>query len=202
MNSTPHNPLSITQQVALVSLRTVVGWHFLYEAYYKLALPGWSSSGVPLPRWSSAAYLKGAPGPLAGLFLRLIESGWAGWIDNTVKFGLLLIGFSLILGLFTRTGCIGAIVMLTLFYLTSIPLSGVQQPGSEGAYLIVNKTLIEGLAVCTLLAFRTEKIAGLDLLLKSRTRRESAVQARVTAPASTPATAIAADSVHLSRPRD
>lgn len=163
----PHR-FSPVQQTALIILRTLIGWHFLYEGYYKLALPAWSSDGVPLRPWSSAGYLRAASGPLAGLFQRLIDTGWIAWIDNAVKIGLLLIGLSLILGLFTKAGCYGALFLLALFYLLSVPLAGVSQPGNEGTYLIVNKTLIEGAAVCALLAFDTGAIAGLDLLVRRR----------------------------------
>ncbi|HEY8535154.1 MAG TPA: hypothetical protein VIL25_01860, partial [Vicinamibacterales bacterium] len=44
----------------------------------------------------------------------------------------------------------------------------VQQPSTEGAYLIVSKTLIEWAAVLVLLVCRTGEIAGLDLLLRQR----------------------------------
>jgi len=40
----------------------------------------------------------------------------------------------------------------------------VPHPGMEGNYLLVNKTLIEWVAVTVLLCFRTGRIAGLDLL--------------------------------------
>ena len=40
--------LSSWQQIALIALRTLIGWHFLYEGYYKLALPGWSADGAPI----------------------------------------------------------------------------------------------------------------------------------------------------------
>jgi thiosulfate dehydrogenase [quinone] large subunit len=163
--------VSSAQQAALIALRTVIGWHFLYEGYYKLALPGWGSAGAPLARWTAAAYFNGAPGPLGRLFRRLIDAGWAGWIDNTVKISLVVIGLTLILGLFTKAGCAGAVLFLALVYLTSMPLSGIQQPGSEGAYLIVNKTLVEGVAVCVLMTFSTGELAGLDLLLKARKRK-------------------------------
>src|SRR3989442_8670604 len=64
--------LSRLQQVGLVVLRTLVGWHFLYEGFYKVIAPSWSREGVPLGRWTSAGYLKGAvAGPFAGLFHRL-----------------------------------------------------------------------------------------------------------------------------------
>jgi thiosulfate dehydrogenase [quinone] large subunit len=83
-----------------------------------------------------------------------------------VKISLLLIGLSLMLGLFTRFGLWGALLLLSMFYLLYIPLIGVPQPNNEGTYLIVNKTLIEAAAVCILLVFNTGRIAGLDLLWK------------------------------------
>ncbi|MBX3276779.1 MAG: DoxX subfamily [Acidobacteria bacterium] len=160
--------LSGLQQTLLVVLRTLIGWHFLYEGYYKLMLPGWSADGAPLAPWSSAGYLRAATGPLAGMFHRMADSGWIGWIDLGVKVGLLLAGVSLLLGLLTRLGCWGALLLLGMFYVAAIPLAGTPQPGSEGTYLLVNKTLIEGAAVAVLLAFRTGEIAGLDLLLARR----------------------------------
>ncbi len=170
MSSVTQNRLFSRQQLALLALRTAVGWHFLYEGYYKLALPAWSADGVPLGQWTSTGYLKSGSGPLAWVFGRLIDAGWGSFLDNTVKIGLLLVGLSLMLGLFTKAGCWGALIFLTSFYIVSVPLSGIQQPGSEGAYLIVNKTLIECVAVCVLLVFRTGEIAGLDLLLANRRR--------------------------------
>ena len=165
------NSYRLWQQIALVVLRTVIGWHFLYEAYYKLWSPAWGPTGTPLPRWTSAGYLKGASGPLAGLFQRMVDAGWTTWIDRSVKIALLLIGLSLILGLFTRIGAIAALFFLSLFYLLYLPLTGVPQPGNEGTYLIVNKTLIEAAAVFVLIVFDTGAIAGLDLLLRRRKLR-------------------------------
>lgn len=169
MNVTTYRPL---QQVALIVLRTVIGWHFLYEAYYKLLSPAWGPAGTPLPRWTAAGYLKGASGPLAGLFQRMVDAGWTPWIDRSVKIGLLLIGISLILGLFTRIGAAAALFFLSLFYLLYLPLTGAPQPGNEGTYLLVNKTLIEAAAVFVLLVFDTGAIAGLDLLLRRRKLRD------------------------------
>ena len=165
MSSKAHHYLSGAQQAALVILRTLIGWHFLYEGYYKLMLPAWSADGKPLSPWTSVGYLKAASGPLARLFQWMIDAGWIGWIDKTVKIGLLLVGLSLILGLLTRAGLWGAVFFLTLFYLLAIPTAGAPQPGNEGTYLIVNKTLIEGAAVGVLLTFNTGAIAGLDMLL-------------------------------------
>ena len=165
--------LSTPQQTALIVLRTLIGWHFLYEGYYKFMLPGWSADGTRLSAWTSAGYLKAATGPLAALFQRMLDAGWAGWMDRTVKISLVLIGLSLLLGLFTRLGCWGALLLLALFYLLMVPLAGTQQPGSEGAYLLVNKTLIEAAAVAVLLLFNTGAIAGLDLLVAHRQVRQA-----------------------------
>ena len=53
------------QQLALVALRTAIGWDFAYEGFYKLMLPGWTRAGQPVAAWSAQGYLKGATGPLA-----------------------------------------------------------------------------------------------------------------------------------------
>lgn len=155
--------LSRFQAFGLIVLRTLIGWHFLYEGYYKLMLPGWSRAGTPLASFSAAGYMKGATGPLASFIRPLADNAaMMGWIDILIPLGLLLVGLSLVLGLFTRLGAWGALGFLTLFYLTAIPLSGVPAPNQEGTYLIVNKNLIEGAAVLVLIAFRTGEIAGLD----------------------------------------
>lgn len=169
--------LSPLHRSALVLLRTLIGWHFLYEGYYKLMLPGWTRDGQPVDAWSAAGYLKSASGPLAGAFRSLAESGATAWIDVLVPIGLLLVGLSLVLGLLTQAGCWGALGFLTLFYLSAVPTRGVPQPGNEGTYLLVNKNLVEWAAVLVLLAFRTGTIAGLDVLWARRARGEAAGRA-------------------------
>jgi len=158
--------LSGLQQAALVVLRTLVGWHFLYEGYYKAVAPAWSRAGYPLGHWSSRGYLRAATGPFADVFHRLAGVTWLDMVDHLVVAGLVLVGLSLLLGLFTQAGCAGALGLLALFYLSAIPTSGAMQPGGEGAYLLVNKNLIEAAAVVVVSSFRTGRIAGLDLLRK------------------------------------
>ena len=164
------------QGVALVVLRTLIGWHFLYEGYYKLALPAWSPAGAPLGAWSAAGYLRASSGPFAPLFHALAGSSVAGWIDVAIPIALVLVGLSLVLGLFTTRGCQGAALLLALFYLAAIPLDGVPHAGAEGTYLIVNKTLVELAAVLVVLTSRTDTIAGLDVW-----RQRAAVQRNVNA---------------------
>jgi thiosulfate dehydrogenase (quinone) large subunit len=158
------------QQIALVVLRTLIGWHFLYEGYYKLMLPGWSRDGQPLKAWSAAGYLKAATGPFADFFHSMANSSLMTIVDWVVPVGLLLVGLSLVLGALTQVGCWGALALLTMFYISSIPTSGMPQAMAEGTYLIVNKNLVEWSAVLVLLSFRTGEIAGLDLLWYQRRR--------------------------------
>lgn len=167
--STERVSLDLRQEWSLVLLRTLVGWHFLYEGFVKLWLPAWSRDGTPLSAWSSAGYLKASSGPLAFFFRGLAESSALPFMDRAIAVALFLVGLSLLLGLFTRAGATGALVLLGLFYLAQVPTAGVHQPGAEGTYLLVNKTLVEAAAVLVLLVFRTERMAGLDLL-RSRSR--------------------------------
>jgi thiosulfate dehydrogenase [quinone] large subunit len=176
------HPLSRTQQVCLITLRTLIGWHFLYEGYYKWALPGWSAAGQPVAGWSAAGYLAAATGPLAGLFHWLGSSALVGYVDGLVVGALIVAGLSLMLGLFTQLGAWLAIALLSMFYLAQIPLAGQPVPGAEGAYLLVNKTLIEWSAVLAVLAFHTGRIAGLDLLRARTAGRVDAAPAGEVAP--------------------
>lgn len=153
------------QQGCLIALRTAVGWHFAYEGFYKLMLPGWLRTGQVAAAWSAAGYLKGATGPFAPMFHALAShAGAVHAIDVAVPFGLLLVGLSLMLGLLTQLGCVGAMAFLAMFYVSQPPLAGTPQAGAEGAYLFVNKNLIEFIAVMTIAAFRTGAMAGLDQL--------------------------------------
>jgi len=153
--------LSGGQQTGLVVLRMLVGWHFLYEGYVKLLNPAWSRDGHPLAAWSSAGYLKSASGPFADLFHRLGAAPWVGNLDIGIAIVLLAIGISLMLGLFTQVGCVGAITMLAIFYVSAMPL-GLPEPHAEGTYVLVNKNLIELAAAAVIFTFRTGHIAGLD----------------------------------------
>jgi uncharacterized membrane protein YphA (DoxX/SURF4 family) len=97
---------------------------------------------------------------------------WAGaqrsvdWIDFVTRWGLTLVGAGLLLGLFTRTACVGGAAFLLLFYLTMPPFPGLPENlRAEGHYLFVNKNLIEMLALLTLATTRSGRWAGLDGLI-------------------------------------
>ena len=78
---------------------------------------------------------------------------------------LTILGFLLIVGLFTRTAAIGAAVMLLMFYLVTPPWPGVPEaPGPEHSF-IVNKNFIEALACLALASLPSGRWLGLDALI-------------------------------------
>lgn len=150
-------PYTNVQLTALVVLRFFIGWHLLFEGFSKLMNPGWSSAG----------FLKES---------QWIMSGFAGWassnsdalavIDFLNIWGLIAIGIALILGLFSRAAAIFGALLLFMYYLNSPPLTGLEYSvPTEGSNLIINKTLIEAVALFVLAIFPTSHIIGLDSLM-------------------------------------
>jgi uncharacterized membrane protein YphA (DoxX/SURF4 family) len=88
------------------------------------------------------------------------------WSDFSVKWGLIVVGGCLLLGLFTRTACVAGALLLLMFYLAMPPLPGLpENPRSEGHYLLINKNLVEMLALLALATTYSGRWAGLDGLI-------------------------------------
>lgn len=151
------------QLVALVVLRFLVGWHLLFEGVSKLFDPNWSSVGfLSESQW--------------------ILAGFADWITSNASillavdflntWGLILIGIGLILGLFGRVAAMAGCFLLFLYYLNTPPLSGLYYSvPQEGNNLIVNKTLIEAIALFVLAVFPTSHQVGLDFFMEKIKRK-------------------------------
>ncbi len=158
---------------SLVVLRTLVGWHFLYEGYTKLLHPAWSQTGAPLPPWSSAGYLKAATGPLAPLFHWMGNASWIGSLDLLIAVGLTAVGAQLD----ARTVHADR-MRRRAWRCWRRSISRRFPPAAldaraEGTYLLVNKNLIEAGAVLVLFAFRT----GIDRRDRSIVESSTAGQA-------------------------
>jgi uncharacterized membrane protein YphA (DoxX/SURF4 family) len=111
------------------------------------------------------------------------------WTDFLVKWGLVVIGGCLLLGLLTRTACVGGALFLLMFYLAMPPFPGLlENPRAEGHYLYINKNLIEMLALLTLATTRSGRWVGLDGLFQlfKRDRAEERLAFAATAPAPEP----------------
>jgi thiosulfate dehydrogenase (quinone) large subunit len=146
-----------TQLFWLVALRVFIGWHFLYEGLVKLVNPNWSSLG----------YLLDSDGPLRELFIWMASApSLLQVVDFLNVWGLILVGLGLMAGLLERAALTGGIVLLSFYYLSHPPLIGLNYGlPSEGSYLVVNKTLIELIAMIVLFVFPTAKRIGLDRLI-------------------------------------
>ena|SRR3989304_1890658 len=145
------------QKASLIALRVIIGWHFLHEGIIKLLNKSWSSS----------SYLSEAKWILSGLFHEIAENPkWIKVVDFLNIWGLIFIGTSLIIGLFSRMALIAGMLLLLIYYLGTIPLPGLDYNfPTEGNYLIVNKILIELVALLVLFFFPTSKYLGFDKLI-------------------------------------
>lgn len=152
------NQYSRLQLFSLTLLRVVIGWHFLYEGLSKLFST----------QWSCAAYFMDSKGPCAAFFHRLVQSEWLTKIDSLNIWGLIIIGTSLVLGLFARWVTVLGMMMIAMYYMAHPPFPGLEYAmPAEGAYLWVDKNMIELIALLVLWAFPSSHRTGVDRLWSS-----------------------------------
>lgn len=86
--------------------------------------------------------------------------------DGLTIAGLTILGLCLIAGFFTRFSAIMAAIMIFSFYLAMPPLPGLPDaPGPEHSF-IINKNLIEVLALLAIAALPTGRWFGLDAVIR------------------------------------
>jgi thiosulfate dehydrogenase [quinone] large subunit len=144
----------------LVTLRFLIGWHLLYEGVVK----------VLNPEWSAYAFLAGSQGIFAGIADRITSNqGILGVVDSLNTWGLVAIGLALILGLMTRPAAIAGAALLGLYYLFNPPFIGIAPTiPMEGNYLIVNKNLIEAVALLLIAVSPAARSYAMDALFEKR----------------------------------
>ena len=150
------------QIIGLTFMRILIGWHFLYEGMVKLYTPAWTAKG----------YLLGAVGPLSSIFQSIAKSKTIlSVVDILNEWGLVLIGFSLFIGLLSKPSKICGIVLISFYYLAYPPfaLFGINTH-VEGSYWIVNKNLIEMAALFVLYLFPSSHITGIDRFIFRKNR--------------------------------
>ncbi len=86
--------------------------------------------------------------------------------DMITMYGLLVLGFLMIVGLFSRMSALGAAGLLTLFYMAMPPWPGVPEPPGPEHALFINKNMIEVIACLALAMIPTGRFAGLDALVR------------------------------------
>ena len=142
------------KKLIITFFRVAIGWHFLYEGLAKLWMGNWSAAG----------YLNNATGPFSAFYHWLGSSeSLMNIVDPLNIAGLILIGLGLFLGLAVRISSISGILLLLLYYFAYPPFGASIMGPAEGNLFIVNKNLIEALALLVLL-FMKEKGYGIYAL--------------------------------------
>jgi thiosulfate dehydrogenase [quinone] large subunit len=151
------NNYTKAQLTWLLVLRIFIGWHFLYEGMVK----------VLNPHWTAASYLMDSQGMFRSIFIDLAgNTGIMKYIDFLNEWALVLIGFGLLLGCFTRLSIIGGILLLLLYTLSHPALIGVKyMMALEGSYFLIDKNLIELAALTVLFVFPASRVIGVDHFL-------------------------------------
>ena len=83
-------------------------------------------------------------------------------IDDMTMWSLTILGMLLIVGLFSRLACVGAAGLLLMFYLAMPPWPGVTEIAGTEHALIINKNLIEVVALLGLACMPTGAWFGID----------------------------------------
>ena len=145
------------QMIALVVLRMMIGWHFLYEGVAKLMKPNWSAAG----------YLMQSRGIFSGIFRWMADTPSVLSIVSLMNmWGLTAIGLGLILGCFTRIASYAGMALLLVFYLCNPLFVGFYYSiPMEGNYLIVNKNLVEMAALFVIAVTYSSRYVGIDRIL-------------------------------------
>jgi len=155
------NP-GIIRPLVLTLLRMVIGWHFLFEGLSKLFTPGWTSADfLFISNWI-----------FAGFFHWMANNaGLLAIVDFVVIWGMIIIGITLLVGVFERYATICGMILIAMFWLANPPLTGLDFGiPHEGNYLIVDKNVVEFFALLVVLIFPTGMYFGLEhFLRKNRT---------------------------------
>jgi len=178
ITSTKLTKLSGLRLYALFALRTVIGWHFLYEGVTKLMMPN----------WTSADYLQASSWWFAPVFQWIAETPTVlmavDWIN---LIGLTFVGLALIFGLFERIGAVVGMSLLFLYWLSNPPfVSNDFNVITEGHYLVINKNIVELFALLVLLLFPTGHLMGIPVLFKKNRVVEPATEPVSEKPAAHP----------------
>lgn len=108
--------------------------------------------------------------------------------DFMMRWGLFVSGILLLLGLFTRLGCVLGGTLLLLIFAAHPPLPGLPDPAKllPGYTPYVNQTLIEALALFALAFVPSGQWLGLDSLWAVLRRRRKPAQTATASPADPP----------------
>ncbi|MEO8759117.1 MAG: DoxX family protein [Devosia sp.] len=131
----------------LVLLRLSMAWVFLYAASHQVLVPGWSAGGF-----------LGSTKTFHSVFAPLTAPGIINVISFLVEYGHLLIGLSLLVGLFVRISSIFGILIMILYWMAHMDFPYI----SDTTNLLVDEHIVYALVLGLMIATRAGHIFGLD----------------------------------------
>lgn len=138
------------QKKIVFILRVVLGWLFLYAGLDKVLNPSWSAGG----------YLNAAKN-FHGFYAWLASPSLIPVINFVNEWGLVLLGVSLILGIFVRWSSVLGVVLMLLYY-----FSAGQFPFPDANSLLVDEHIIYSGVLILMYSFDAGKIWGIDGLMR------------------------------------
>jgi thiosulfate dehydrogenase (quinone) large subunit len=138
--------------ISILLLRVSMGFLMLYAGLSK----------VVNPEWSSAFYLKNAK-TFSSFYTYLLNSGFLNEINFATKWGMLLIGISLIIGIGVRIASFFGIILMMLLYfpILRFPYAG------EHAF-IVDEHIIYSFVFLFFIFVKAGEYYGLINILQSK----------------------------------
>ena len=133
------------QKFFLFLLRIVAGWMFFYAGITKVLNPQWSAEG----------YLKGAKA-FTWFFQIILDPSVLPIVNFMNKWGLTLLGISLILGLFVRFSSLLGVLLMALYYIAL----GFPYPNPHS--YIVDEHIIYIYILLFFAAIKAGRVFGLD----------------------------------------
>lgn len=138
--------MSKLQKFSLVFLRIALGWMFIYAGVSKILDPKWSAEG----------FLKAAK-TFPEFYAWFATTANLPWVNLLNEWGLVLLGVSLVIGLWVRFSALLGIVLMGLYYFPNL-----QFPYANSHYFIVDSHIIFIFSLLTVWAFKAGRYWGLD----------------------------------------
>jgi thiosulfate dehydrogenase [quinone] large subunit len=144
--------MSKLQKITLFLSRVSLGWIFFYAGLTKLIDPKWSAGGFLSAAGTFPAFFRWLAGPDILPVVNFLN-----------EWGLILLGVSLILGIFVRFSSFFGAILMVLYYFAHLKF-----PHPDPNSFIVDDHIIYAFLLLYFLAVRAGKVWGLDGFFRRR----------------------------------
>jgi thiosulfate dehydrogenase [quinone] large subunit len=138
---------SASERVILLLLRLSMAWTFLYAASHQVLVPGWSATGFLEHTKTFHGLFSIFTGPVLGPITSFL-----------VEYGHLLIGLSLLFGVFTRASASFGILLMLLYWMAHMDFPYITNQNN----LIVDSHIVYALVLWLVIVTEAGRVWGLD----------------------------------------